>query len=308
MKTVIKFEHVSRWYGNVLGLNDASVNIGKGIAGLVGPNGAGKTTFMRLAVGNILQNQGIVLINGESPWNNSELYRDVGFAPEGDNFFPWMTGFDYMVYSAKMFGYVGNDAKKRSMELLELMKLEHAASKKLTAYSKGMKQRIKVAQALIPDPKTLILDEPLNGLDPIMRMEMIDLFKEMSAKGKNILISSHILHEVEKMTDNIVLINRGRIIAEGNIHDIRNMIDSHPHHITIIADKPALLREKLVSTNYIQSVGGTDTVEVYTSYPATFYGDIPKIADKNKIVIRKLTSDDDNLEAVFNYLTQGAFQ
>ena len=233
---VVASDHLSKWYGQVIGLNDVSVSVPPGITGLLGPNGAGKSTFMKLITGQLKPSKGTVTILGAPIWNNPGLYSRIGFCPEQDAFYERMTGLEWVTALVRLNGVSETEAATMAGRALEQVELTDAANKKIGAYSKGMRQRVKMAQALVHDPELLILDEPLSGMDPIARRKSIRMIKEWGRAGKSIIVSSHILHEIESMTANILLVNQGRILAEGNVHQIRDLIDEHPHTVYIKAD------------------------------------------------------------------------
>jgi ABC-2 type transport system ATP-binding protein len=249
---VVSAEHLSKWYGQVIGLNDVNVTVPKGITGLLGPNGAGKSTFMKLITGQLRPSKGSVRVLGEEIWGNPGLYFRIGFCPEQDAFYERMTGLQWVTALVRLNGLGEKEADEAAKIALDRVDLLPAADKKIGAYSKGMRQRVKLAQALVHDPELLILDEPLSGMDPIMRRKTIRLVKDWARAGKSILVSSHILHEIESMTSNILLIHNGRILAEGNVHQIRDLIDTHPHTVYIKANDPrALARQFLADDNVL---------------------------------------------------------
>jgi ABC-2 type transport system ATP-binding protein len=239
---VVTATQVSKWYGQVIGLNDVTVTIPSGVTGLLGPNGAGKSTFMKLITGQLNPSKGEVTVLGERIWRNPGLYFRVGFCPEQDAFYDRMTGLEWVTALIRLNGRDEKAADESSRRALDAVDLTEAANKKIGAYSKGMRQRVKLAQAIVHDPDLLILDEPLSGMDPIGRRKTIRLIKSWARAGKSIIVSSHILHEVEAMTSNILLINNGRILAEGNVHRIRELIDEHPHTVNIRAADPRAQR------------------------------------------------------------------
>ncbi len=232
---VVVTEHLSKWYGEVSGLNDVSVAIPRGVTGLLGPNGAGKSTFMKLVTGQLAPSTGTVRVLGEPIWGNPALYARIGFCPDQDAFYERMTGRRWLEALVRLNGLRQADAHTAATRALEVVDLIDAADRKIGSYSKGMRQRVKLAQAIVHDPELLILDEPLSGMDPLMRRRTIRLIKDWARDGKSVLVSSHILHEVEAMTSNILLVNNGRILAEGNVHQIRELIDEHPHTVSVRA-------------------------------------------------------------------------
>jgi ABC-2 type transport system ATP-binding protein len=303
---VITAEHLSKWYGQVSGLNDVSVRVPPGITGLLGPNGSGKSTFMKLVTGQLKPSKGAVQVFGEPIWGNPALYHRIGFCPEQDAFYERMTGLGWVTALVALNGLGPAEAEAAARRALEAVDLLDAADKKIGAYSKGMRQRVKMAQALAHDPEVLILDEPLSGMDPLMRRRTIRLIREWGRSGKSVLVSSHILHEIESMTSNILLINNGRILAEGNVHQIRELIDTHPHSVFIRAEDPkALARALLVEDGVISLRFEPGAVSVETARPDAFYARLTEMAASGEAgVIDEVTSPDDNLQAVFKYLVK----
>jgi len=303
---MITTEHLSKWYGQVSGLNDVTVTVPPGITGLLGPNGAGKSTFMKLVTGQLKPSKGTVKILGEPIWANPSLYHRIGFCPEQDAFYERMTGLAWVTALVTLNGLEPDEATAAAKRALEAVDLLDAADKKIGAYSKGMRQRVKMAQALAHDPDVLILDEPLSGMDPLMRRRTIRLIRDWGRAGKSVLVSSHILHEIESMTSNILLINNGRILAEGNVHQIRELIDTHPHSVFIRAQDPkALARALLVEDGVISMRFEPGAVSVETARPDAFYARLTDMAASGEAgVIDEVTSPDDNLQAVFKYLVK----
>ena len=304
--SVIAADHLSKWYGQVIGLNDVSVSVPPGITGLLGPNGAGKSTFMKLVTGQLRPSKGAITVLGEPIWNNPALYFRIGFCPEQDAFYERMTGLEWVSALVRLNGVGEREAAEMARRALEAVELSNAADKKIGAYSKGMRQRVKMAQALAHDPELLILDEPLSGMDPLARRRTIRLVKDWARAGKSILVSSHILHEIESMTANILLINQGRILAEGNVHQIRDLIDEHPHTVYVKADEPrGLAREFLAHDDVLSLKFEEDAVVVQTARPDSFYARLTELAASGSLgAIHEVTSPDDNLQAVFKYLVK----
>jgi ABC-2 type transport system ATP-binding protein len=303
---IIQTRHVSKWYGQVSGLNDVTVSVPPGITGLLGPNGAGKSTFMKLITGQLRPSKGDVRVLGEPIWGNPALYFRVGFCPEQDAFYERMTGHEWLTALVRLNGLTPGEAADAAHRALEAVDLLDAAEKKIGAYSKGMRQRVKLAQAIVHQPELLILDEPLGGMDPIMRRRTIRMIKDWARAGKSILVSSHILHEIESMTSNILLINNGRILAEGNVHQIRDLIDEHPHTVYIRAEDPRGLARRLMAVDDVLSLKFEDhAVIVETARPDAFYARLTGMAASGEAgVIDEVTSPDDNLQAVFKYLVK----
>ena len=303
---IVSSDHLSKWYGQVSGLNDVTVTVPPGITGLLGPNGAGKSTFMKLITGQLKPSKGSVKVLGEPIWDNPALYQRIGFCPEQDAFYDRMTGLDWVTALVRLNGLGFDEARAAAQRAIEAVDLMEAAGKKIGAYSKGMRQRIKLAQALVHDPELLILDEPLSGMDPIMRRRTIRQIKEWARAGKSIVVSSHILHEVEAMTSNILLINNGRILAEGNVHQIRDLIDEHPHTVFVRAQDPRTLARTLLAEDGVISLRfEPGALVIETARPDAFYARLTDMAASGEAgTIDEVTSPDDNLQAVFKYLVK----
>jgi ABC-2 type transport system ATP-binding protein len=304
--SLVTADHVSKWYGQVIGLNDVSISVPPGITGLLGPNGAGKSTFMKLITGQLRPNKGTLTVLGEPIWQNPDLYFRIGFCPEQDAFYERMTGLEWVTALLRLNGGSEKEAADAATRALDMVDLADAAHKKIGAYSKGMRQRVKLAQALAHEPELLILDEPLSGMDPIARRRTIRLIRDWGRSGRSVIVSSHILHEIESMTSNILLINQGRILAEGDVHQIRELIDEHPHTVHIKAEHPrALAREFLASDHVLSLRFEDDAVIVQTGRPDAFYAQLTALAASNELgAVREVTSPDDNLQAVFQYLVK----
>ena len=303
---VVAADRVSKWYGQVIGLNDVSVEVGSGVTGLLGPNGAGKSTFLKLITGQLKPSKGTVRVLGEPIWGNPGLFFKLGFCPEQDSFYERMTGLEWVTALTRLNGLSDTDATDAARRALDTVDLLDAANKKIGAYSKGMRQRVKLAQAVVHDPELLLLDEPLAGMDPIGRRKMIRLIKDWARAGKSVLVSSHILHEIEAMTSTILLINNGRILAEGNIHTIRDLIDEHPHKVKIRASDPRGMARGFLSHDDVISLQFEDgAVVVETAKPDAFYGRLTEMAATGAMgEVYEVSSPDDNLQAVFEYLVK----
>ncbi|HET7619699.1 MAG TPA: ABC transporter ATP-binding protein [Vicinamibacterales bacterium] len=303
---VVTADHVSKWYGQVIGLNDVSVAVPPGVTGLLGPNGAGKSTFMKLITGQLRPSKGSVRVLGEPIWRNPHLYFQIGFCPEQDAFYERMTGLEWVRGLVRLNGLGEREADEAARRALTAVDLMDAADKKIGAYSKGMRQRVKLAQAIVHDPALLILDEPLAGMDPLARRKTIRLIREWARAGKSLIVSSHILHEIESMTSNILLINNGRIIAEGDVHQIRDLIDEHPHTVFVRGEDPRRLARKFLERADVLSLRfEPGAVVVETGRPDAFYAQLTEMAASGECgTIDEVTSPDDNLQAVFQYLVK----
>jgi ABC-2 type transport system ATP-binding protein len=303
--SVVEFRGVSKWYGHVIGVNNLNLGIPAGVTGLLGPNGAGKSTLLQLATGQLRPSQGQVLVLGHRAWNNPGLNRYVGLCPEQDAFYEWMTGRQFLVACARLGGLRPRAAAEAAARALDLVKMTDNADRPVRGYSKGMRQRTKLAQALVHDPLVLFLDEPLTGTDPVARRDLLDIIHRLGDEGRSVIVSSHVLHEVQAVTPRIVLLNHGRLVAEGDVRQIRDLIDKHPHRIVLKSPAGRALAARLVTCDDVVGVElrrDDGAILVETRSPDRFYGRLPRIALEGGTPIDEVYSDDDNLEAVFNYL------
>jgi ABC-2 type transport system ATP-binding protein len=305
VKPIIVFEGVSKWYGNVIGLNKLTLRIPAGVTGLLGPNGAGKSTLLQLATGQLQPSQGTVRVLGQPVWNNAALMRQIGLCPEQDAFWEWMTGFDFVRTCARLTGMSRRAASEAAGRALATVGMTEHQDRAIRGYSKGMRQRTKLAQALVHEPRVLFLDEPFTGTDPLARHELIEVIRALGAAGRSVLVSSHVLYEVQALTSNIILLHRGRLVAEGNVRQIRDLIDAHPHRIVLVSDNSRSLAATVVVWDDVEGVklmAEDGALLVETRRPDAFYGRLPSLTTQNGVRIREVYSEDDNLEAVFKYL------
>jgi ABC-2 type transport system ATP-binding protein len=305
LDAVVELDGVSKWYGNVIGLNKVTLRIPPGVTGLLGPNGAGKSTLLQLVTGQLRPTQGSLRVLGHAVWNNPALNRHIGVCPEQDAFYEWMTGWDFVLTCARLSGLRGGEATDRAAHALEVVGMTPNKDRAIRGYSKGMRQRTKLAQALVHDPQILFLDEPLTGTDPVARRDLMEAILRLAQEGKSVLVSSHILHEVQSLTHYVVLLNHGRLVAEGNVRSIRDLIDRYPHRIVLVCDNYRALAARVVAWEDVEGVkllGKEQAVLVETRSPDAFYGRLPALALEDGTALREVYSDDDNLEAVFKYL------
>ena len=304
MGKLLEARALTKLYGVVIGVNDVTLDLEPGVIGLLGPNGAGKSTLLKLVTGQLRPSEGRLEVLGERPWSNRRLFRRIGLCPEQDTFYDQMSALEFVTTLAKISG-LGSGALKAAERALERTGATEFMHRPIGAYSKGMRQRTKIAQALVHDPDLLILDEPLTGTDPVCRRAIMRLVTELGEEGKSILIASHVLHEVQAMTDEFVMIHGGRVLASGKVQEIRSLMNEFPHRITIRCDDARKLAQALVRELPIEGVeidadrGG---LVVLTKDPDRFYTGLPRVALEAQTHVRELTSGDDKLEAVFNYL------
>jgi ABC-2 type transport system ATP-binding protein len=305
--TTVEINEISKWYGQVVALNGVTLNLQPGVTGLLGPNGAGKSTLIKVLTGQLCPSRGEATVLGKTPWNNPDMNRTMGFCPEQDSFYEHMTGRRFVNALLSLHGYSAKETKDRAEAAIAEVGMTDLADRKIGGYSKGMRQRIKLAQAIAHDPQVLFLDEPVTGLDPVGRHHIIDMILKWGGEGRTVLVSSHILHEVEAMTSTVLLINHGRLLAEGNVHEIRELIDEHPHHVTLTTADPRGLAGHLIADPAVVSVRFDEesrSVTAETLKPEEFYRRIPDLVMQQGVSVDEMSSPDDNLEAVFDYLVK----
>ena len=302
---LIVFNDVSKFYGEILGVNRVNLKISPGITSLVGPNGAGKSTLMNLMTGLLRPTRGSVTVLGIKTDQPDLLFRNLGYCTQFDSFPRGATGREFITDFLLVHGFERKRADDLCNVALAQVNLLDAADRKVAGYSKGMRQRIRLAQAIAHEPKVLILDEPLNGLDPMVRAETIGLFRKLAADGLYIIISSHILHEVDMMSDRVVLLNNGYIVAEGNIHGVRDEMEEHPMQILIRCDQPSKLAAFVFAQNHVvearlhEDRGG---LFVKTRDADRFYLLLNQVVADGEINIESVAPVDDDLSAVYQYL------
>jgi ABC-2 type transport system ATP-binding protein len=312
----IELRNVSRWYGNVVAVNDVTMSIGSGVTGLLGPNGAGKSTIMHMIAGFLPPSRGELTVGngstgngstGNGPrggvpsWRNPAVYRDIGLVPERDSVYAFLTGEQFVRSTAKLHGLP--DPGASAARAIALLDMADAADRKVATYSKGMRQRIKVAAALVHDPEILLLDEPFNGMDPRQRLHMMDLLDKLGSEGRTILFSSHILEEVERLSGTIQVVVAGRLAASGDFRAIRRLMTSRPHVFTVRSSGDRLLGATLIGRPAVTAVELTGKgLQVRTSDYGAFCRDIAVLARDHDIRLREVLPTDESLESVFAYL------
>jgi ABC-2 type transport system ATP-binding protein len=300
---VLAVDHVARWFGNVVAVNDISFGLGPGLTGLLGPNGAGKSTLLHLLAGLLQPSAGSVWIDGQRAWGNPPTYRRLGLVPEREAVHDYLTGREFVLLNARLQGLSDLDAAVA--RAIAVVDLPDAADRAIGTYSKGMRQRIKLAGALVHDPPILLLDEPFNGMDPRQRLHMMDLLRTMAAAGRTILFSSHILEEVERLADSVLVIYAGRLAASGDFRSIRRLMTDRPHTFTVRSSNDRRLAAVLLGDPSVFGVELTDgLLSVQTSDFGSFTRAVPRIARSESITLLELQPTDDSLESVFSYLVR----
>ncbi|HET9417069.1 MAG TPA: ABC transporter ATP-binding protein [Candidatus Limnocylindria bacterium] len=294
---------VSRWYGNVVAVNDVSFEVGPGITGLLGPNGAGKTTLLHMMAGFLAPSAGEVRLDDRPTWRHPEIYRTVGFVPEREAVYPFLTGRQFVLASARLQGIA--DPAAAADRAIEMVDLREPSKRAIGGYSKGMRQRVKVAASLVHDPAVLILDEPFNGMDPRQRLHMMDLLRRMAAEGRTILFSSHILEEVERLSDRVLVVVAGRLAASGDFRRIRRLMTDRPHRFTVRSSDDRALARALLAHPAIEAVELRDnTLSVRTGDYGALTRAIATAARDANASLLELRPADESLESVFSYLVR----
>jgi ABC-2 type transport system ATP-binding protein len=299
----IELVRASRWYGSVIALNDVTVSVPPGVTGLLGPNGSGKSTFIKLASGQLRPSQGEVRVFGKPAWGSPEIFHRLGLCPETDGFWEQQTGLDFVKGLLRLSGFGEGEQRERAEAALGEMDLLPAKDRRIGGYSKGMRQRVKLASALAHDPEVLLLDEPVTGMDPVNRRRVIDLVRRLGRQGRTVLVSSHILHEVEAMTRRVLLVHNGRVLAEGDVREIRDLMDEHPHTVSVRASDPRAVASAVVGQAHVLSIsfgGEGEWVTIQSARPDELYGALQDVAVAAGVT--EMFSPDEDLESVFRYL------
>lgn len=300
----IVFEDVSKFYGEILGVNRVNLSIPPGVTSLVGPNGSGKTTLMNLMTGLVRPSRGRIHILGLDPGEPEKLFKILGYSTQFDSFPKGLTGFQFVNSYLRLGGHDAQTAERLAWSAIERVKLTEAAGRNVAGFSKGMRQRIRLAQALCHNPRVLVLDEPLNGLDPLARAEMIALFRSVAENGSHVIISSHILHEVDAISDQVILLSSGYVVAEGKIHSLRDEIREHPAQILVRCDRPRDLASKMMeseSTIEVRIHNDEHGLLIKTRDADNFYLTLNRIAS-NGIEVESVAPADDDVNSVYEYL------
>ncbi|NYV76360.1 ABC transporter ATP-binding protein [Streptomyces sp. UH6] len=299
--TTIQLDHVSRWFGNVVAVNDITVDVGPGVTGLLGPNGAGKSTLINMMAGFLAPSAGSVTLDGSPVWRNEAVYREIGIVPEREAMYDFLTGRQFVVANAELHGLGAAEAQRA----LALVEMEHAQDRRIGTYSKGMRQRVKMASALVHDPSVLLLDEPFNGMDPRQRMQLMDVLRRMGDEGRTVLFSSHILEEVEQVASHIEVVVAGRHAASGDFRSIRRLMTDRPHRYLVRSSDDRALAAVLIadpSTSGIEVDAAEDALVIQAADFGRFTELLPKVAREHGIRLYTVSPSDESLESVFSYL------
>ncbi|MFE7105869.1 ABC transporter ATP-binding protein [Streptomyces sp. NPDC057575] len=299
--TTIEIDHTSRWFGNVVAVNDVSMTVGPGVTGLLGPNGAGKSTLINMMAGFLAPSTGTVTLDGRPIWRNEAVYKEIGIVPEREAMYDFLTGREFVVANAELQGLGDAEAQKA----LATVEMEYAQDRKISTYSKGMRQRVKMASALVHEPSVLLLDEPFNGMDPRQRMQLMELLRRTGAEGRTVLFSSHILEEVEQLASHIEVIVAGRHAASGDFRKIRRLMTDRPHRYLVRSSDDRALAAALIadpSTAGIEVDLGERALRIQAVDFGRFTELLPKVAREHGIRLLTVSPSDESLESVFSYL------
>jgi ABC-2 type transport system ATP-binding protein len=301
----IRAVRLSKWYGRIAALQDVSLHLGPGVWGLLGPNGSGKTTFLRLAAGQLRPALGEVLVCGERPFANPNALRRIGLCPEADALYDELTGLEFVSLMAELSGFPKKEAIERAASSLDAFGLVDAKDRRIGGYSRGMRQRAKLAQCVVHDPDVILLDEPLTGTDPASRHRILEEVKRRADAGAVVLFSTHVLPEIEALTDRVLLIARGQLVAQGHMHEIRGLLEEHPHHVRVYCPEPRKLAALVLDVEGIVAVSfAPGAVELMTYDPEATYQIVAEKVVQHGLEIESITSPDANLEALFHYLVE----
>jgi ABC-2 type transport system ATP-binding protein len=306
MTEIVTAERCSKWYGHVLGISDVTWHCRGGIVGLLGPNGAGKSTLIKLMAGLLRPSRGELRVFGASPFADASVRARIGYAPEHEKTYDDLTALELVTVMAELAGVPRDRARAAAERALDQMGMTDAMHRRVRGFSKGMRQRTKLATAIAHDPDFLLLDEPLTGVDPVARVDIVERIRALGDAGKTIVVSSHVLYEIEALTSEIVVIYRGQVLAEGNVYEIRKLIDRHPHRIRVECDQPRAIATALAGAEHVARIAfERNAVLIETRDPDRCYDQLAEAVLAANIGVRALTSPDNNLGAVFEYLTGG---
>ncbi len=301
---VIQCKALTRWYGPVMGLVDVTCDIGPGITGLLGPNGAGKTTFIRTVTGQLRPSSGSIEVFGEAPFANPAVLGRMGFCPDEDVVYEQLSALTMVTRLTQLYGFPAADARDRAELALQQLGLEQDMNRAVSGFSKGMRQRVKIAQAIAHDPELLILDEPLTGTDPIVRRDLQAAIKKFADDGGTVLVSSHILYEIEQLTSRVIVLYNNRLLADGEVRELREAMADVPHQVRVQCDRPReLARALFAATELIGIEVGDGRLKAGTRDPVALYAAITTLTAELGVQVTDISADDVDLAAVFEYLT-----
>jgi ABC-2 type transport system ATP-binding protein len=301
---VVVAERCSKWYGHVLGVSDVSWTLRGGVVGLLGPNGAGKSTLIKMMAGLLQPSRGALTVYGASPFHDTAVRRRIGYAPEHEQTWDELSARELVTAMARLAGVPAGKADAAARAALDQVGMTAAMDRRVSGFSKGMRQRTKLATAIAHDPDFLLLDEPLTGVDPMARIDIVARIKQLDEAGKTVVVSSHVLYEIEALTPDILVIYRGQVLAEGNVYAIRQLIDRHPHRIRVECDRPHALAAALAAEDHVARLSfERGAVVIETRDPDRCYDQIAGAVLAAELAVTALSSPDNNLGAVFEYLT-----
>ena len=302
---MIELQSLTKMYGRVIGVNDVTLTLEPGAYGLLGPNGSGKTTLLNLLTGQLRPTIGDVRVLGQNPLNNSTLHSQIGYCPGSEGLYSNVSGFQWVQYLVQMYGYSRNASEEMAADALALVGMTESMHRSIAQYSRGMRQRVKLAQGIAHNPELLILDEPFNGLDPVGRHDLMNVLRDWITLGKSLVIASHVLYEIEAITKSFLLINNGRLLASGVADDVHEMMDDTPTEVRIRCNLPRKLGQSLLGESFVERIGleaDDRTMVVSTRSHSRLFSRISDLARTSEIEIQEMRTDEESLQAVFNAL------
>ena len=304
---VVYFNGVSKSYGRIHALSNVTLGLSGGVTGILGMNGAGKSTLFKLLMGKLRPSAGEVKLFGVDPWKNPSPYAKVGFVPEHEKMHDWMTALEFVSTFARLHGMTRSEAKTEAARVLDFVGLSDVANKEIGRFSKGMRQRTKIAHALVNDPELIVLDEPLQGCDPLARTTIMNVIRELGKLGRTVLVSSHILSEIERITEQIVILHQGKLVALGNLHAIRERLDQIPHTIRIVSDDARALAKDILAHPAVFGVSFPNETEllIQTYHFGQMHAELPRLIVENGHNVHLIDNPDDDLESLLHYLAGG---
>ncbi len=305
---VVLIENLSKTYGKIHALSGVTLALSGGVTGILGMNGAGKSTLFKILMGKLKPSSGQVRLFGTNPWKNPAPYSRVGFVPEAEKMYDWMTAHDFIATFARLNGLTRDEAKVEADRVLDFVGLSDVAHKQIGRFSKGMRQRTKIAHALVNDPELIILDEPLQGCDPLARTTIMNVIRELGRMGRTVIVSSHILNEIERITEQIVILHYGRLLALGNLHAIRERLDNIPHRIEVGCDSPKSLAKSVIDIDSVHGIifSNDEILSIQTHNLGDLHSNLPAAIIDGGHKVSSIDNPDDDLESILGYLTNGS--